>query len=120
MTIREHYGRLMRRITLGIGVSVMSIAGILMWRFPALRSIFGGLVASAIVAIPAIYIVKTRFLCPRCGANMNNVQREQTRTEGRQQGSTEWVDPGLMFWQRWNACPQCGVGFDEPYKPISG
>jgi predicted RNA-binding Zn-ribbon protein involved in translation (DUF1610 family) len=120
VTIRDYFQRLMRRITLGIGVSVMVIAGILIWRYPNMPSAVLALVAGAIVSVPTIYIVKTRFLCPRCGANMDKLRRGQIRAEQRGQVLTERADPGLMFWVRWNACPQCGVSFDAEYGSISG
>jgi hypothetical protein len=120
VTIRDYFQRLMRRITLGIGVSVMVIAGILIWRYPNMPSAVLALVAGAIVSVPTIYTVKTRFLCPRCGASMDKLRREQIRAARRGQALTEWVDPGLVFWSSWNACPQCGVSFDAPYEPISG
>ena len=48
--------------------------------------------------------LRSSYLCPRCGVKLANLRSQELK--GR---------PGKhpRFWDDWNACPKCGVSFDE-------
>jgi|SRR5579862_4561901 len=109
MTIREHFQRLQKRtsyITMGVAVAAV-IAFVL--RSPHATTMaayaFGGALALVYVAVFVLFLRK-RYACPRCSADFVRLRREQVGRISRDR---------RMFWDLWEKCPHCGIGFNEPW-----
>jgi hypothetical protein len=110
LTIREHFKRtnaLFVRIMVPIvGAWVVAITffgtGITKAHQQAL-SIGGGVV----VALIASLFIRNRLRCPRCGSDFRKARFAKL---GR------WSLDSRGSADLWDACPHCGVGFDELYR----
>jgi hypothetical protein len=117
MTIREHYRRVWNRIMFGdLGVATMLCAFVAVY-YPHLTRLQSAEV-SVLLVVPMIVLVKVlvrrKFRCPRCGADLLKLRRGDRR---RSAADRQMFDR-RMFWEAWNACPRCEIGFDEPFVPV--
>jgi uncharacterized protein with PIN domain len=46
------------------------------------------------------------FRCPRCGTSYQKMRKEQAAQLGSDR---------RMYWDLWNACPNCQLSFDAPW-----
>lgn len=110
MTIREHFQRLYKRVTYITVIAVVLVALLVGLRYPhltRLQNLMVGLIMGIPVSIVLLLVFKGRFKCPRCGADFQKLRRAQrglSKTGAR------------MYWELWDACPNCGVNFDAPYS----
>ena len=112
MTIREHFRDMYKRVSRWT-TAVAFIAAAVMWMYPQLNGFVIGLVI-AVPLIGVLFAFRGRFRCPRCGAELSKLRRQEIR----QRGFIEATLDRRLFWDAWNACPKCGVSFDEDYGPI--
>jgi hypothetical protein len=110
LTIREHFKRttaLFVRITVpiaGAWVAAFTLLGTDMTKAHRQALSIGGGVA--VVLIASLFI-RNRLRCPRCGTDFREARLEKLgRWSFDRRGSADL----------WDACPGCGVGFDEPYR----
>ncbi len=59
---------------------------------------------------------RRRYLCPRCGEDLGKLQGQQ----GRQLPVAQRLAKldARMFYDAWNACPKCGVSFEEEWRAM--
>lgn len=110
MTIREHYIRVYRRITYSTIAATMVFIVFFNSRYPHLNFVqeieFGFILALPLSAV-LLLLFRGRFICPRCHTDLAKWSRKSRR---------KWfVWDSRMFYDRWEACPNCGVGFNEPW-----
>lgn len=109
MTIREQYESVLKQTTYGV-IAVGSVVFIaFIWRYPhAPRRQSGllGLLLGVVLAPVLVMLGRVLYRCPRCHADFQKLRVEQL---GR------WHPDRRMYWQLWDACPQCHVSFDEPW-----
>jgi hypothetical protein len=116
MTTGEHFQTVLNRVKYGAVTIGFAEVVWLIWRYPhptTLQIAEFGLLG----AIPLIVIIWAltyrRFLCPRCGADLGALNREQIRATRRELG---WGKSDMrLAWERWDACPRCSSRFDDPY-----
>lgn len=110
MTIREHFQRFHKRLTY-ITVSAVVLAVVLIeLRYPhltRLQNLMVALILGVVTSIVLLLGLKGRFRCPRCGADFQKLRRAQQ--------SRLSLD-ARMYWDVWDACPNCAVSFDAPYS----
>jgi len=110
LTIREHFKRtnaLFVRIVVpifGTWVGAIMLFGTGMTKaHQQALGVAGGVVG---VLIGSLFI-RNRLLCPRCGTNF---RKERLAKLGR------WSFDSRGTADLWDACPHCGVSFDELYR----
>ena len=110
LTIREHFKRtnaLFVRITLPIAVAWVAAITLfgtgLTKALQQASSVGGGLV----VFLIAFLFIRNRLRCPRCGSDF---RKERFAKLGR------WSFDSRGSADLWDACPHCGVSFDELYR----
>lgn len=117
MTIREHFQRVLTRITyFAVGPAIVVVC-LLIWRYPHLTRLQNagiGLLLG-LLCVPVLMLAfRRRFLCPRCGTDLGKLNQQEIRRERRERG---WFSVRMqLVWDRWSACPRCGVSFTEPYS----
>jgi len=114
MTIREHFQRVFNRIKYGSVGGVLAVvlapdfAG---YHLTRRQDVVFGLLLGIPFVLVVLLLTRRRFLCPRCGTDLQKLVQQQLRAERR-----SWLKfDGRMFYERWDACPHCGVSFSEPY-----
>ena len=110
VTIREYFEGVYSRTVRTAIVVVIALAFLVRWRYPRLtrlEALIGLLIAGLILAPVLVLWFRRQFVCPRCGASFQRLRKQQF---GRF-SSGRW----RKFWDLWNACPQCGVRFDDPW-----
>ena len=107
VTIREHFDLMSNRIKYGaVGGALVVVAAIL-WLYPDItkqQMIVPALVMGAVVGLAVGGIGRLVYRCPKCGAYMT------------MKGETPIRPDAATFWNRWSACPHCGVSLDEPWS----
>lgn len=109
MTIREHYELVVKYTKYGAIAAVGAVLIAFMWRYPNAPRWQGPVLGLAIGAVlgPAIIILgRVLYRCPRCHADF---QKLRVKEFGRGYRDKR------MYWQLWDACPQCHVSFDDPW-----
>lgn len=110
MTIREHFQRFHKRVTYFAVIAVVLMTVSIDLLYPDLtrrQHLLVGLGMAVPVFLALLLIFKGRFKCPRCGVDFNKLRRAQM---GRFTADTR------MYWEVWEACPNCAVSFDAPYS----
>lgn len=110
MTIREHFQLFYRRVTYITVIAVVLMVvliGLRYHHFTRMQNLMVGLIVGIPVSVVLLLVLKGRFKCPRCGADFQKLRRAQ---HGR------FARDARMFWEVWDACPNCGVNFDAPYS----
>ncbi len=120
MTIRQHYHQLFKRVTWVVVAVAMVLGAVITWGYPNLTRAQNRL-AYAVVAVVMggllVLVFKRRFLCPRCGADLSKLYSEEL---SRKSFVLRFIiHDRRQFWDDWNACPKCGVSFDDEWGPIS-
>jgi ribosomal protein S27AE len=111
VTIRQQFARTR---TLFIRVTVPAVAAwcVFVTFYLTQLSRLEGYAAAAggaiVLMVPAMLFIRKRFRCPRCGTNF---KQARTAEVGRISFDTRGAE------QMWDKCPNCGVSFDEPYRP---
>lgn len=116
MTIREHFQRVFKRIKNGaVAVTVvLCVAVTVLFPQRTRLQVVGTTVLLGVVIVGALCrVVRRRYLCPRCGANLARLRT----LELRRMPFAQRMRTNRQFWQEWNACPHCGVGFEEEWGP---
>ena len=117
MNVREHFQCVFTRIKYYAATSAILLSCLLTWRYPhltRLQSAGAGLVSGIPFFAVLTLVLRRRFLCPRCGTNLARLQQQELRRERRARG---WFNVQIRhFWDTWNACPTCSLGFNEPYS----
>lgn len=110
-TIRRHFQRRQRAIPWVLAaVGLTSVAALECYRPEVIHRqafLVGVMLCVGISPFLIIYMRKT-YRCPRCGASFFGMHRMEK--VGRFN-----VDM-RQFWERWDACPKCGVSFDDPWQ----
>jgi len=118
MTIREHFQRRFNLIKYGYVVVGIVLGVFATWRYPhapRLQMAIYSLLAGILSGIPLIWLLR-RFVCPRCGTDLMKLNGEQFRQEVRERGWRAWLDIDTRpLWEARDACPHCGVSFDDSY-----
>jgi len=120
MTIREHFQRILDRAKYTTTGVVVPLVLIVLWRYPNLTKpqVLGGSALLGIVLAGVLVLVfRRRFLCPRCGTDLSKLHAKKVGRRGLFRKAL--TGDQRQFWQAWNACPNCGVSFDEEWGPIS-
>lgn len=110
MTIREHFQRFYKRVTYITVIAVVLAVVLIDLRYPHLTGLQNLMVCSILgilLCVVLLLVFKKRFKCPRCGADFQKLRRAQ---RGRS------AMDARMYWELWDACPNCGVNFDAPYR----
>lgn len=113
LTIREHLRRTnaySQRII--IPVAAAWIAGVVFYKSGLTKLQEQALsIAGAVVLVLVLYwMVRRRLCCPRCGSDFS---KERIAKVGRWSFDTTGTE------DLWDACPHCGVSFDEPYRAVA-
>jgi ribosomal protein S27AE len=120
MTIREHYQRLFKRVkNVTVGVVVVLALAVL-WFSPHLTGAQNARAAFLVgitIAGALLLALRGRFMCPRCGADLSKLRGQEARRTHL--GARLFGSDRRQFWDEWDACPKCGVSFDEEWGPIS-
>jgi ribosomal protein S27AE len=66
-------------------------------------SFFSGILLGLLLTV----FFRGRFKCPRCSADFRKLRLAQF---GR------FSTDRRIYWELWDACPNCGVSFDEPFS----
>jgi hypothetical protein len=106
VTIREHFVQLARRLNYVWVALAFAIVGVGMWRYPHTSPFTIGLVMGAVLIGPIILVGRRVFRCPRCQRGYQQMRKQQPdrRRDLR------------MYWEVWEACPNCQLSFDEPWS----
>jgi hypothetical protein len=119
VTIREHFRRRFNRIKYGFTVVAIVLAGVLVWRYPHQtpeQYLTYGVVLGIPLALVLRWLLRGRFLCPRCGTDLQKLRVEQRRQARRERGQLGYFNVDAQpFYETWDACPRCGCSFDDPY-----
>ena len=118
MTIREHFQGVFNRIKNVTVVVAIVFACFLTWCSPKLTKpqyfaicfLFGIAIGCVL-----LLVMRRRFLCPRCSADLRKLRSQETR----QAGLRGRFGDRQLLWVAWNACPKCGVSFDDEYGLIA-
>ncbi|HTC53272.1 MAG TPA: hypothetical protein VK700_15150 [Steroidobacteraceae bacterium] len=109
MTIRDHFKRTQMWCTYGLAAILIGTALGIRFLHPKLPRpdiLMVGLGLAA-VAIVAVYFVTRRiYRCPRCGVGLNQLRAQTIGGQNKDR---------RMFWEIWNACPNCQLSFDAPW-----
>ena len=117
MTIREHFQGIFDRIGyIMLGVVIATVA-VWTWGYPNFArgkevavSLLGGIALAGV----SMLVFRRRFLYPRCGVDLAKLRSQELRQVPLLQRLAK-ID-GRQFWDRWNACPKCGVSFDAEWR----
>jgi hypothetical protein len=108
MTIGEHFKRtrtLKRRLELVAFVcSVVLIFA--EHRLTALERNVWGIVGAVAIVWATVMLFTRKLRCPRCGTDFKSPRSEKVGRWSRDRRGPE---------ELWDACPACGVSFNEPY-----
>jgi hypothetical protein len=101
-TIRDLFRLRSRRMLVSLGVGAVVAVPVLIWgyvggRYEDVGAVIG-IVGVAIMYGGLLYLDRTK--CPKCSTRVRFQAANQCRPWGPQV----------------NACPHCGVSFDEPYR----
>jgi hypothetical protein len=110
VTIREHFQRFVKRVTYIVVAGALLVFVLIHLQYPhltRLQNVTIGLLGGLPLAALLIVFFRGRFKCPRCGADFQKLRRAQV---GRS------ATDHRMYWELWDACPNCGVSFNEPYS----
>jgi predicted RNA-binding Zn-ribbon protein involved in translation (DUF1610 family) len=117
MTIREHFVRVRNRILWAAVCVMVALLGLIWWLSEKLTKLKAE-IAFVVIVIILTGVLKRlfwgRFICPQCGTDLGKLFREEREREG-----VSARDDRREIWERWNACPKCGVSFDEDWGPIA-
>jgi uncharacterized C2H2 Zn-finger protein len=109
-TIKEHFRRT-RTLSVRIIVPVVALWAVLADSYPLHLSkserntlVIGG---GAVLGVVGSLLTVRRLRCPRCGTNF---KKERFAKLGRWSFNTRGTE------EIWDACPHCGVSFDEPWR----
>jgi hypothetical protein len=111
LTIRDHFKRTRGLlIRVGVPLAIAWIVGVDLYPSTLTKNEREGwaMGGGAALIIAAVFLIKERFKCPRCRTNFKHERWAQL---GR--WSTDMRNPEDM----WDACPSCGVSFNDPYSP---
>lgn len=111
MTIREHFQRAERRehfVTLAFELVLVAFLALTTDRWLIII-----LIGIAIAGVVHLALSRT-FECPRCHENLRRLRNQNLR--GR---AFIRKGKGGKFWDEWDACPKCGVSFDEEMGPTA-
>jgi hypothetical protein len=117
MTIREHFKRVFDRIKYGCVALAIVLVALTEWRYPHLTRLQNagiGLLLGVPISAILVLVLRGRFLCPRCGTDLGKLRNREVRKKRRVRG--RFSADRRLLWDVWNACPHCGVSFDEPYR----
>jgi len=110
VTIREHFQRLIKRVTYIVTAGALLVFILIEFRYPNLTNprrlaiaFFSGLPLALLLWV----FFRWRCKCPRCRADYGKMRRQQL---GR------FSQDRRMYWELWDACQNCGVRFAEPFS----
>lgn len=110
VTIREHFQRFMNSVSYIVVATAVLLVILIEFRYPhltKLQNVAISLFIGIAFALLLMMFFRGRFKCPRCTADFRKLRRAQLGrfSTGRR-----------MYWEIWDACPNCGVSFDEPFS----
>jgi hypothetical protein len=109
MTIREYYQRVQTWTKYVLAGVFITATFYIVFRYPKLPMWAYWVVGlgEAAVAMPILLVFMRRtYRCPGCEVNLMQLRVQKL---GRRTGDRR------MFWQIWDACPNCELSFDEPW-----
>jgi len=108
MTIREYYQRVQTWTKYALAGAIMTVTFYIVFRYPKLPMwaywVVGRGEAAVAMAILLVFMRRT-YRGPSCEVNVMQLRVQKL---GRRTGDRR------MFWQFWDACPNCELSFDEP------
>jgi hypothetical protein len=110
VTIREHFQRFQNRVSYMVVIGAVLVVALVDLRYPHLTKLQNAAIAflgGIALALLLLVFFRGRFKCPRCSADFRKLRRAQL---GR------FSTDRRMYWDLWDACPNCGVSFDESFS----
>lgn len=110
MTIREHFQRIQKtfKIALIVVAFAVLIPTFFLWpKAPAMYYMVGGLVFATVSMAVMVPIMSRIYRCPRCDSSYRKMRIDQ---RGR------FNSDSRLYWDLWEACPHCGLSFNEQWQ----
>lgn len=66
-----------------------------------------GLGLAAVAFLAVFFVARRIYRCPRCGVGLNQLRAQTIGGQSRDR---------RMFWEIWDACPNCQLSFDSRWS----
>ena len=107
MTIREHFKLVNNRLRYFWAAVAVAVVFACQWLYPRANFLLVGVLLGAALIGPIILVARRVFRCPRCSASYQRMRKERALLLGADR---------RMYWDIWEACPECQLRFDEPWS----